>query len=81
MNRRTLVPVIVFLAGAAVLAYGVWASAQGAKIGLGWDGFASAWPYLLAGVLTVAVVIAVFVRLAVISQKRGYDDRAGVQKP
>ena len=27
------------------------------------------------------LVIAVFVRLAVISQKRGYDDRAGVQKP
>ena len=46
------------------------------KIGAGWEGLGSAWPYLAAGVLTAGVAIAAFLRLAFLSQSRGFDDRA-----
>jgi len=61
---------------AHALPWAVWAVHAGAKVDLGWTGLGSAWPYLLAGVLTVACVIAGFVWLAFFSERRGFDDRA-----
>jgi len=40
-------------------------------------GAGHAWPFLVAGVLTKAVVISVFAWLALYSDKRGYDARVG----
>jgi hypothetical protein len=79
-KQRPLYAAITLVALTAVAAYVVWASYAGAKEGLGWVGLKSAWPYLLAGVFTVACVIAGFVRLAFFSEKRGYDDGADLNK-
>jgi hypothetical protein len=65
---------------AAFAVYGGWAFYAGSNIGDGWVGPLSVWPYLLAGGLTVAAVIALFVWLASYSERRGYDDRAGLDK-
>ncbi len=56
--------------------YAAWAIHAGASLGLGWAGLSSAWPYLVAGVLTVGCAIAGFVRLAFYSEQRGFDERA-----
>jgi len=75
MRRRGLIfAALLFLALAA--AWAGWAIKAGAKLGWGWRGLGEAWPYLFAGVLTVAGVIVGFVWLASFSERRGYDDRA-----
>jgi hypothetical protein len=61
---------------AAVLAYAGWTISAASHLGAGWAGLGSAWPYLLAGVVTVGLAIAAFLRLAFFSHSRGYDDRA-----
>jgi hypothetical protein len=76
MRIRPIVAALAILALVGVAAYVIWAVHAASKIGAGWDGLGSAWPYLLAGVLTAAVVIAGFLRLAFWSQSRGFDDRA-----
>lgn len=63
---------------AAFAGFVAWSFYQGARVGRGWEGLAEAWPYLLAGALTVAAVTAVFVWLAFYSERRGYDRRAGL---
>jgi hypothetical protein len=79
MRRRpVLVFSLVFVGLAAVAAYFGWAVYAGSKIGLGWAGLRPALPYLLAGVVTVEAVIGAFVWLAFHSERRGYDDRAGM---
>ena len=75
MRLRALTAVLALLVLAGVVAYVVWAARAASKLGEGWAGLGSAWPYLLAGVLTVAAAIAGFLRLAFFSQSRGYDDR------
>jgi hypothetical protein len=75
---RVLVLSLLFVALAAFAAYFAWAVAAGSKIGQGWTGLRPALPYLLAGVVTVEVVIGAFVWLAFYSERRGYDDRAGM---
>jgi len=57
--------------------YAAWAFYAGSKVGDGWASLVHAWPYLLAGVLTVALVIGLFVWLAFFSERRGSDERAG----
>jgi hypothetical protein len=69
---------VVYLA--AIVAYATWALYRGSKIGDGWASLLQAWPYLLAGVLTVAAVLGLFVWLALYSDKHGYDARAGRKK-
>ncbi len=83
MRNHPLIVVIALLALAIVAAYVVWAVLAASKLGAGWAGLDTAWPYLLAGVLTAAAAIAGFLRLAFWSQSRGYDDRAdtGQGKP
>jgi hypothetical protein len=76
MRIRPIVALVAVLALVGVAAYVVWAARAASKLGAGWEGLGSAWPYLLAGVLTVGVAIVVFVRLAFLSQSRGFDDRA-----
>lgn len=76
-RRQSLILILSFVGLAAVGAYVTWAVHAAAKVGLGWAGLRSAWPYLLAGALTVEVVIGAFVWLAFFSERRGYDDRAG----
>jgi hypothetical protein len=69
---------LLFVGVALVAAYAVWAFYAASKIGFGWAGLRSAWPFVLAGSLTVECVIAAFVWLAFFSERRGYDDRAGL---
>jgi len=76
MAKRILIAVIAFLVLAGVATYVAWAVGAASKLGAGWAGLDTAWPYLLAGVLTVAAAIAGFLRLAFFSQSRGYDDQA-----
>jgi hypothetical protein len=61
---------------AGLAAYAAWAFYAGSKVGGGWSAVVHVWPYLLAGVLTVAAVTGLFVWLAFYSEKRGYDERA-----
>ncbi|MEI9889536.1 MAG: hypothetical protein WDN45_01895 [Caulobacteraceae bacterium] len=65
---------LVLLAFAGVGAYVAWAVLAASKLGAGWAGLGSAWPYLLAGCLTVGIAIAGFLRLAFLSEHKGYDD-------
>jgi len=79
MKKRTiLIGSLALAAVAAVCAYVAWAAVAAAKIGAGWAGLDSAWPFLLAGVVTVGVVIAGFLRLAFYSHSHGYDDRIDI---
>ena len=81
MRHRTIVTAgLALVALAVIAAYVAWAAYAGGKVGLGWAGLRSAWPYLLAGVLTVACVIAAFVRLAFFSDRSGFDDSADVNR-
>jgi hypothetical protein len=74
-RRRILFLGLVFAALAAFAAYAGWAFYAASRIGRGWAGLRSALPYLLAGVVTVELVIGAFVWLAFYSERRGYDDR------
>jgi hypothetical protein len=65
---------------AVIAAYAAWAFYRGSKVGSGWNSLLHAWPYLLAGALTVAAFLGLFVWLALRSDKRGYDARAGRTK-
>jgi hypothetical protein len=76
MKRRTiLVGGVALVAVAAICVYAAWAISAAGKLGAGWAGLDSAWPFLLAGVVTVGLAIAGFLRLAFFSQSHGYDDR------
>jgi hypothetical protein len=78
MRKRTAIGAALAFAGlAAAAVYVGWAMHVAARTELGWKGLGSAWPFLLAGVLTVGCVLGVFVWLARVSERRGYDDRAG----
>jgi hypothetical protein len=63
------------LAGFA--AYAAWVFHKSSAPDAGWTALRHAWPFLLAGVATVAAVIGFFVWLAVYSDKKGYDARIG----
>lgn len=77
MKRRSILLVsLALLAAAAACAYAAWAIFTASRLGEGWVGLGSAWPFLLAGVLTVGAAIAGFLRLAFFSDRRGFDDRA-----
>ena len=78
-RRRALVLSLVFVVLAAAAYFG-WAVYAASKIGSGWAGLRPALPYLLAGVVTVEVVIGAFVWLAFYSERHGYDDRAGIDR-
>lgn len=73
--RSIAIAILAMLVLAGVGAYAAFAIRAASKLGAGWAGLDTAWPYLLAGVLTVGVAIAGFLRLAFFSQSRGYDDR------
>ena len=79
-KRPILLGSLAFLAIAAICAYLVWAVLAASKLGDGWAGLGSAWPYLLAGVVTVGLAIAGFLRLAFFSDSHGYDDRADINR-
>jgi hypothetical protein len=68
---------LLVLCYAAFAGYAAWAFFKGSQIGRGWQGLAQAWPYLLAGGLTVAAVTGLFVWVAFYSERHGYDRRAG----
>lgn len=74
--RRLLMALFLLIALVAAAAYALWVVNAASRLGAGWAGLASAWPYLLAGVATVGVAIAGFARLALFSARKGYDDRA-----
>lgn len=81
MRRRTrLFAGLLLLGLAAFAAYAAWAVWTASGQGAGWAGLGSAWPYLLAGVVTVACAIAAFLRLAFFSESHGYDDRADINR-
>ncbi len=76
MPRGKVFGLILAFVGLAMAAvYVAWAFHAAATKSLGWAALRSAWPYLLAGVLTVECLIAGFVWLAFFSERRGYDDR------
>ena len=52
-----------------------------AKAPEGWSGLRPAFPYLIAGAVTVELLIGGFIWLAFFSQRRGYDDRSGTDGP
>jgi hypothetical protein len=66
---------------AAIAGYGGWAFYRGSEADGGWTSLLQAWPYLLAGVLTFAACLGLFVWLALYSDKHGYDARIGRDKP
>jgi hypothetical protein len=75
-KRSILVGSLALVAVAAICAYAAWAISAASRLGAGWAGLGEAWPFILAGVLTVGVAIAGFLRLAFFSESHGYDDRA-----
>jgi hypothetical protein len=79
-KRPILIGSLALVAVAAVCAYAAWAISAASHLGEGWAGLDSAWPYLLAGVVTVGLAIAGFLRLAFFSESHGYDDRADINR-
>jgi branched-subunit amino acid transport protein len=79
-KRPILLGSLAFVAVAAVCAYAVWAVLAASRLGAGWAGLDTAWPYLLAGVITVGLAIAGFLRLAFYSHSHGYDDRVDIDQ-
>ena len=67
-------PVACFV---AIALFATWVFYRGSKLGGGWTSLFQVWPYLLAGVLTFAAVLGLFVWLAFYSDRHGYDERAG----
>jgi len=57
--------------------FAAWAFTRGARFAGGWAIMHQVWPYILAGVLTFAAVLGGFVWLALYSDRRGFDTRAG----
>ena len=80
MRNHLLIWIAVLSAIAVAGTYVGWAVVTASKLGDGWAGLGSAWPYLLAGVLTVAAAIAGFLWLARFSQSHGYDDRPEIDR-
>jgi flagellar basal body-associated protein FliL len=81
MKRRSiLIGSLALVAVAAVCAYVAWVVSAASRLGAGWAGLDTAWPYLLAGVVTVGIAIAGFLRLAFFSESHGYDDRADINR-
>jgi hypothetical protein len=81
MKRRSiLVGSLALIAIAAACVYAAWAISAASRLGEGWAGLSSAWPFLLAGVITVGLAIAGFLRLAFFSQSHGYDDRVDMDR-
>jgi len=79
--RMILLAVLILIVLGGVAGYVAWTIGAASKLGEGWAGLRSAWPYLLAGVLTVGAAIAGFLRLAFFSQDHGYDDRPDADRP
>lgn len=79
-KRPILIGSVALVAIAIVCAYAAWAISAASKLGAGWAGLGSAWPFLLAGVITVGLAIAGFLRLAFFSDSHGYDDRADTNR-
>ena len=79
-KRPILISSLVLVAVAAVCAYAAWAISAASRLGAGWAGLGSAWPFLLAGVVTVGLAIAGFLRLAFFSDSHGNDDRADINR-
>jgi hypothetical protein len=79
MRKRTSLWLLV-ACYAALAAFAAWAFYRGSGTGDGWTSLLQAWPYLLAGVLTVAAVTGLFVWLAFYSERRGYDERTGLRR-
>jgi hypothetical protein len=81
MKRRSiLIGSLALIAIAGVCIYAAWAISAASRLGAGWAGLDTAWPFLLAGVVTVGLAIAGFLRLAFFSQSRGYDDRVDMDQ-
>jgi hypothetical protein len=78
--RPILLGGLALVAIAAVGAYVAWAVIAASRLGAGWAGLDTAWPFLLAGVVTVGLAIAGFVRLAFFSESHGYDHRADINR-
>ena len=78
--RPILIGGLVILAIVAVSAWIVWAIVEASRLGEGWKGLDTAWPYLFAGVVTVGLAIAGFLRLAFFSDSHGYDDRIDIDQ-
>jgi hypothetical protein len=78
--RPILIGSLVVVAIVAVSAWVVWAIVAASRLDQGWAGLDTAWPYLFAGVVTVGLAIAGFLRLAFFSQSHGYDDQADINQ-
>jgi hypothetical protein len=79
-KRSILIGSLALVAVAAACAYAAWAITEASRLGAGWAGLDQAWPFLLAGVITVGVAIAGFLRLAFFSHSHGYDDRMDIDQ-
>jgi hypothetical protein len=79
-TRTILVGSLALVVIAGVCAYAVWAVSAASRLGEGWAGLGSAWPFLLAGVVTVGLALAGFLRLAFFSDSHGYDDRVDMDR-
>jgi hypothetical protein len=79
-QRPILIVSLALMALAAVCGWAAWAILAASKLGEGWKGLDTAWPFLLAGVITVGIAIAGFLRLAFFSDSHGYDDRADIDR-
>jgi hypothetical protein len=79
-TRTILVGSLALVAIAGACAYAAWAISAASRLGEGWAGPGSAWPFLLAGAITVGLAIAGFLRLAFFSDSHGYDDRMDIDQ-
>lgn len=76
MAKRIFLSAMAIVVLLGVAAYGAWAAGAASQLGDGWAGLDMAWPYLLAGVLTVGAAIAVFLSVAFYSESHGFDEPA-----
>ena len=76
--RKVIAAALVFGLAAVVVGWGYY---EGARFGGGWSGLAPIWPYVVGGMLVVALLAGGLMALAFLSARRGYDEPYDVNKP
>jgi Zn-dependent protease with chaperone function len=75
MDKHAAVLGLAFAGLAAFALFAGWAVFAASHVGGGWTSLGPIWPYVVGGVVVVAVLAGFLMWLAFYSANHGYDDR------
>jgi len=74
MRKHAIVLGLTFIGLAGFAVFAGWAFFEGSKLGGGWRSLGPIWPYVVGGVVVVALLAGVLMWLAFYSANHGYDE-------